>query len=994
MLAEHADIELPRLGRAEFTKAIKDALPHESIQITGDPARDEQAKRAEEDKREIEAGDRARKCGRSITVYRRMFPRHGVVKSALWATAERGQELIPVLLAGGWSEANKSDKLAISKLAGTEYDAVSKTLMRCKNQPDSPVRRIGDTWSLVAPLDAWSLLGGLISDPDLERFSQIVEDVLGESDPKLQLAPDKRWLAGLHDKEFKYSSALRQGLAESLILLAVVVEESGTNASTTTARLSYRLVAKLLNAKSDEMRWASVSGLLPRLAEAAPEAFLDTLKTNLAEAPSHILCLFDDECFPFGGGNRYTYLLWALETLAWYPEYLPRVALILAELASFKLDIKIVNSPRNSLNEIFCMWHRNNVAPLDDRLQIFDRLVRRQPEVGWQLLLDLLPNLHDVSGNTATPRWRAKPEITPVTYGELWKAHEELVSFALTLSDLNGSRLAQLCTKIASWSPLQRQRFLECVKRFSERSENSAARSELWKALLEFVSSHRSFRGADWALPETELVPFDTSLQSLKPDDIGESKSWLFDDHLPDLPDSEGGSFEDRQKEVDEARQEVVRMIIEQQGLDGLLALAKRVKLPWEIGISLAIVAPESQVERELLERTLASENSNERKLGRGYLVRIYATKGPGWSEQFLSSDVFKSWPPPKQADFCLGLPEEPSTWRLVSGLGPKVETQFWAETFVLLSRLQNNEDAEFAIAKLLGCGRALYAFDEAALNPDKVSLGTLIKILESTLVVLAKAGEKLPVGQGFTWSLGRIFKRLRASDEIPIEELGKLEWQCLPLLRFHERPVTLHRFLQNDPKFFADLVAHAFNSELEESDTSTPSDASESEKRNRRLLAWKVLESWHTLPGSRPDGTIDAVELSNWVREARSLCSAQHRAAVGDDRIGKVLSYAPQDTDGIWPHKSVRELLEEIDSRNLESGMHSGRFNQRGVTRRAPLEGGRQEREIAKEYRNWAKAVVAKWPNTARLLNSLAQTYEGFAGMHDVSAEKLDLEY
>jgi hypothetical protein len=120
----------------------------------------------------------------------------------------------------------------------------------------------------------------------------------------------------------------------------------------------------------------------------------------------------------------------------------------------------------------------------------------------------------------------------------------------------------------------------------------------------------------------------------------------------------------------------------------------------------------------------------------------------------------------------------------------------------------------------------------------------------------------------------------------------------------------------------------------------------------------------------------------------------AQHRAVKGDERIGKLLSHAPQDIDGIWPHKSVRELLEEIDSKVLESGMHSGKFNQRGVTQRAPLEGGRQEREIAKTYRNWEKAVASKWPNTARLLKSLADTYESLAGVHDVSAEKLDLEY
>jgi hypothetical protein len=683
-----------------------------------------------------------------------------------------------------------------------------------------------------------------------------------------------------------------------------------------------------------------------------------------------------------------------LETLAWYPDFFPRVALILAKLARLAPKVKIANTPWNSLAEIFCTWHRNSAASLDDRLQILDRLVKREPEVGWKLLLNLLPKSHDVSGNTATPRWRARPEVTAVTYGELWRAHEGLVKRALALSDLDGRHLAELCPKTASWSPVHRRCFLESVRKYSETSGDDEARTQLWKSVREFVSTHRTFKDAKWALPEAEVAPFGEVLDLLKPNDLGESKFWLFDEHLPFLPDSPGGSVEERDKQVAEARRSAVSEVMKVEGLDAILAEARRRKLPWQIGISLAEIVTSTETEHQLLERALAAQDANERKLGRGYVVCSYSIKGTGWAEQFLRSDTFKRWPPSKQADFCLGLPEEPSTWCLVSSLGTEVEAHYWAETFVFLSRLAAREDAEFAIAKLLGSGRALYAFDQAALNPEKLSSGTLIQILENALVELAKAGEKLSVDTEFTWGLGRILEKLRASDEVPIEVLGRLEWQYLPLLRFQEQPVTLHRLLRSDPKFFADLVAHAFRSELEEGDASTPSDVSEDEKRNRAGLAWEVLRSWDRPPGSQPDGTIDPAELNSWVREARSLCSARHRGAVGDDRIGNVLAYAPPDEDGIWPQRSIRELLEDIDSRNLESGMCSGKLNQRGVTTRDPLEGGRQEREIAKTYRNWAKAVAAKWQNTARLLNSLAQTYEGFAGMHDVSAEKLGLEY
>jgi len=84
---------------------------------------------------------------------------------------------------------------------------------------------------------------------------------------------------------------------------------------------------------------------------------------------------------------------------------------------------------------------------------------------------------------------------------------------------------------------------------------------------------------------------------------------------------------------------------------------------------------------------------------------------------------------------------------------------------------------------------------------------------------------------------------------------------------------------------------------------------------------------------------------------------------------------------------------MEEIDSRALEAGLHAGRFNQLGVFTKNPLEGGRTERELGRQYRKWAKAMTTRWPKTARLLNSLAETYEHFGRFEDVSAERLDLE-
>jgi hypothetical protein len=62
-----------------------------------------------------------------------------------------------------------------------------------------------------------------------------------------------------------------------------------------------------------------------------------------------------------------------------------------------------------------------------------------------------------------------------------------------------------------------------------------------------------------------------------------------------------------------------------------------------------------------------------------------------------------------------------------------------------------------------------------------------------------------------------------------------------------------------------------------------------------------------------------------------------------------------------------------------------------RGVHARSPFEGGRPEREFVKQYRDWEKAVSARWTCTGDVLKAIASTYESMARHHDVSTATMD---
>jgi hypothetical protein len=104
---------------------------------------------------------------------------------------------------------------------------------------------------------------------------------------------------------------------------------------------------------------------------------------------------------------------------------------------------------------------------------------------------------------------------------------------------------------------------------------------------------------------------------------------------------------------------------------------------------------------------------------------------------------------------------------------------------------------------------------------------------------------------------------------------------------------------------------------------------------------------------------------------------------------IGEALSGPATDDDGTWPSEPVRDVLEHEQDDELQTGMHIGRFNQRGVTVRNPYSGGAQERALAEQYRRWADAVRNRWPRSGALLDSLAETYDRDARREDAQAAR-----
>ena len=495
---------------------------------------------------EEQAQSLARNCGRSVTILARRIASTSAQKPA-WA----GQrQLLPALLAGGWNTRSEQDRQALAELSGAkDYQEYESELLPFLRSDDPPLDREGDVWKVRAPVDAFTYLGHLIGGKELSRLASTVKIVFGETDPSLELPDKERLYAGIYGKNLKYSNWLRTGLATTLRIMAVL---GLTNPADQPGRFVAELVASLPGLETDYRRIASLQDVLPILMEAAPRPLLAALERMLEGGGKVFAPIFQDKD-PFLSRSPHTGLLWGLEALAWDPHYLNDSALVLAKLARIDPGGKLTNRPLNSLREIFLSWHPSTNANLIQRMAALDQVCRREPEVGWQLIVKLLPGLHEIASPTAKPRYleagASGREL--LTYALVDEGRRQIVERAFKVAGDVPERWSTIVGELSAFESPQRIKAAELLQGVAERLDDDQ-RTIIWSSLREVVARHKTFPSAVWAMRSADIVPLEELVVKLQPADPIKRIVWLFSEYHPAIPEPETPTFD----RVDRAREE------------------------------------------------------------------------------------------------------------------------------------------------------------------------------------------------------------------------------------------------------------------------------------------------------------------------------------------------------------------------------------------------------------------------------------------------------
>jgi hypothetical protein len=185
------------------------------------------------------------------------------------------------------------------------------------------------------------------------------------------------------------------------------------------------------------------------------------------------------------------------------------------------------------------------------------------------------------------------------------------------------------------------------------------------------------------------------------------------------------------------------------------------------------------------------------------------------------------------------------------------------------------------------------------------------------------------------------------------------------------------------DPKLFCEVLCFVYKPATSQREEPLP----ETEKTAAEI-AWRLLHNCRRQPGTQSDGTIEYNAFIDFIDEARNLSRQADRLKSCDSTLGAILAHAPANSDGVWPFAAARDVLDRSEFEDVRRGFVIGVRNSRGITSRAPGDGGGQERKLAETYRNHARAIRNSHPNLAAAVEKLAGSYDNDSLHEDMEAE------
>lgn len=968
--------------------------PEQALALGPQPYKDLQKVLATTSRSEEEAQRLVYDAGGQLAALQRLC---GHIDLPEWAQGSPRAELFALLLAGAWTPNNASDQDVIRLLGGVPESALALCQALEKRGATKPIRELWtqEAWQWQSPRDAWRLLSHGLTESHLAAFRQVIFSVLGGFDPAYETPKEDRLTAAVQDRSPHHSAALREGIAISMVMLVQSSEFlEDPSRSERRRHLVNEIVLYLLSDKRGWQSWATLSALLPTMAEAAPESFMSAVEESLDRGDMGVAHLLAEEGRM--GSAPHTGLLWSLEVLGWSPNsrLRHRVALALARLTERDRDAhlpgKMMNRPINSLGALLSFILPQSSTTVEERVRIFNYIFDNHPEVGWQLAFRWLGE--GTGMGLRMSAYRPRHLQWPLPKEGARNSSDEssqfvaIVEIALRrIDDANRwATILELARRLPESFDIK---ILDALA--TAQGKISDPKHIVWAALRERIGlEHRASNPRKRSIEQLRSL-----YAAFAPADPIQKIRWLFSEYSPTLPDSaEGGSdFRKAESKLQKLRQDSLLELWHQPApWQSLAALITSLEYPGLLGFSLGEAPFALEIERRLFEHETEPVYS---PIVEGFARARFRKEGIKWAEQTIRS-LTKSKRLFDAATIALAADNGKPLWDAIDAIDVEVSKLYW-QRLPMLAGECTAEDTEYAIRRLIKVGREQVALNAVANSQGPISASVAIELLEKLrlrLRAIDNNNNATELAKTIReYHIARVFDAIDNDPSVDTNQVIALEITFLPWLKESTRSARhLWRALGENPEWFAELIGLMYR----RPDEGPAPETITEESRRAAEAATEFVWAWEGWPGQDlPDDEREAV-LEAWSTAVLRKTSEDGRARSGSMHVAEVLARAPNGTDGAWPCVAARKIIERGAHPNFNHQLAIAKRNLRGMTERSLDEGGTQERELAAEYRALAEKLQDNFPRTAAMLDEISRHYEHEAIEHDPQAERYRLEH
>ena len=876
---------------------------------------------------------------------------------------QKSNSFAVALLCGKWTECD-GDKRIIEELSGMTYDEFMMDLSPFTKGGEPFIIEILEfgkkRYQLANVEISWEYLDKLINENTWNKFKDKFNEVMTNMDPIFNRPFEEHYMASFFDEKPEYSNELKLGMIRSLIFRAIYRGNDNQYEVD-------RIIEELLNTVNSSESWAYIAQYFTDLCEASPRSVINCLQKELRNPTGLVDILGKGSKNIIMGRNYYTNILWAIEQLLLYKEYASSAVRWL--LAVDDLDIKytISNSPRKTLIDVFCAWFNISVLTKEDKIKLSQYAIDKYKNT-WDLIFNELPGGTEVIMTSGSkPKYRKYDEVQTVTNQDVYELYTSYAN--ICIDNINGdiNRWLKIIDKFSIF-PNDMLDGLMLKLRTSVEVMNDSEKMNIKNNLRSELYRHRYFSNSGWSMNEVRLKKIEELLLSITFNNKEYDYTYLFIDEF-NMPILNPIPYRDEDSSIDLNRELKEKEISNRfrEFKDNSLDLITLIKLVDEknynnLGVYIAKYYTDGKFSS--LNYTEMLKISGIQQVMYSYVSYLYSSgeynvikkakqlskKYDGKDELYVSILTIER----------LKYDKHP----LIMDESEDIKRLYWSypiRSFILEKDKETLKWCLIELKKYDNCDgyiQCLYGALEI-FQPEEV-LRYMIDLKNFKDVQLNN--------QMSDWYINNIMESIGKNFEGKYEsynDIASLELSLRGIIKWKDMTCTQY-IIKKDPQLYADIINIIYLHEGEEKNSKTK------EEYERSKSLFNLYYEIHFCPCEN-NGDIDYCELKEWIDKFNKKLINQKQSKLLGHELGRLFAYSPIGKDGYYPHESVRDIIEELADDRLRSSYVSAECNKRGIY--SP-DAGRTEKDMALKYKENADGVRTIYPETAKIYDSLYESY------------------